>query len=447
MRRGRVVLGIATASVAVVVLLLGGVLSGSRAVDPLAEARTRVEPASQASLGRLLEGFAAGDTAGLVRRLEHRVADAPGDGQALAVLGLGYHQRARETGTPTFYALSARAFQQAAAAGGPAPVIVRGRAALANTRHRFADGLRLSRHAIRLDPEDGSAYGALGDALMNLGRYEEAFRAYDRMAELAPGIPSYARVAHARELLGRPEAAVQAYEIALETGSSVPEYVAWAMVQLGNVHFNKGEYRQAAKAYRGALDRLSGYVHAEAALARIEASEGKYRRAIARLRHAVEVLPLPAYVIQLGETLDAADRTSQARRQYALVEAMERLFEANGVRTELQTALFDLDRDRNVTDALTRARLAYTSAPGIYTEDALAWGLFRVGRCDEAKEHSKRALRLGTNDALLYFHRAMIERCLGSGLAHSWFELALTTNPYFSLRWAPVAREALAASS
>ena len=447
MRRGKVVLGIATANVAVVVLLLGGVLSGSRAVDPLAEARMQAGPANQASLGRLLEGFAAGDTAGLVRRLERRVADEPGDGQALAVLGLGYQQRARETGTPTFYGLSARAFQQAAAAGGPEPVIVRGRAALANTRHRFADGFRLSRQAIRLDPEDGSAYGALGDALMNLGRYEEAFRAYDRMAKLAPGIPSYARVAHARELLGRPEAAVQAYEIALETGSSVPEYVAWAMVQLGNIHFSKGEYRQAAKAYRGALDRLPGYVHAEAALARIDASEGQYRRAIARLRHAVEVLPLPAYVIQLGDTLDAAGRTSQARRQYALVEAMERLFEANGVRTELQTALFDLDHGRNVPDALRRARLAYISAPGIYSEDALAWALFKVGRCDEAVEHSERALRLGTNDALLYFHRAMIERCLGSSSARSWFARALATNPYFSLRWAPVAREALAASS
>jgi len=382
-----------------------------------------------------------------VRRLERRVADEPGDGEALAVLGLAYHQRARETGTPTFYGLSGRAFAQAAAAGGPESVIVRGKASLANTRHRFAEGLRLSRQAIPLDPESGTAYGTLGDALLNLGRYGAAFAAYDRMAKLSPGITSYARVAHARELLGRPEAAVQAYEIALETGSSVPEYDAWAMVQLGNVHFNRGRLHEAAKAYRQALERLPGYVHAEAALARIDASEGRYRRAIARLRHAVAVLPIPAYVIQLGDTLDAAGRTSQSRRQYALVLAIERLFEANGVRTELQTALFDLDHDLNVRAALRRARLAYSSAPGIYSEDALAWALSKAGECVEAREHSERALRLGTKDALLYFHRAMIERCLGSSSAYSWFDRALTTNPHFSLRWAPVAREALAASS
>jgi hypothetical protein len=34
------------------------------------------------------------------------------------------------------------------------------------------------------------------------------------------------------------------------------------------------------------------------------------------------------------------------------------------VRTELQTAVFDLDHNRKVADALARARTAYVSAPG-----------------------------------------------------------------------------------
>src|SRR5207237_9344844 len=132
-----------------------------------------------------------------------------------------------------------------------------------------------------------------------------------------------------------------------------------------------------------------------------------------------------------------------ARREYALVGAIGRLLAANGVRTELQTAVFDLDHDRNVADALARARAAYESAPSVYAEDALAWGLYRTGSCDEARRHSARALRLGTRDALLVFHRAMIERCLGSPSARSWFGRALAINPNFSFLWAPVARKAL----
>jgi tetratricopeptide (TPR) repeat protein len=231
--------------------------------------------------------------------------------------------------------------------------------------------------------------------------------------------------------------------LALKTDSTVPEHVAWTMVQLGNVHFNTGRLDQAAKAYRKALARLPRYVHAEAGLARVEASEGRYRVAIARLRHVVQVLPVPAYVIMLGDVLHASGHENEARREYALVGAIERLFAANGVRTELQTAVFDLDHRRNLADALARARTAYRSAPGIYAEDALAWGLFRAGRCGEARAHSAHALRLGTRDALLVFHRAMIERCLGAASAPSWFRHALAINPHFSLLWAPVARKAL----
>jgi len=432
------------------VFLLGGVFSSSPAVDSLKLAAARAMPsaADQDSLRRLLQGFSTGDTVGYVRKLERRVVRNPSDGEALTLLGLAYQQRARETGDPAFYRLSGDDLRRAALAGGPLPLIVQGRASLANTRHRFKEGVELARKAVELDPENASAYGALGDALLNLGRYERAFKVYDRMAVLSPGIASYTRIANARELIGRPTEAAEADTLAVDADrSAVPEHVAWAMVQLGNVHFNTGRLAEAASAYRNALRQRPGYVHAEAGLARVEASAGHYRRAIVRLRHVVDVLPVPAYVIMLGDVLHVSGHEPAARREYALVGAIEQLFAANGVRTELQTAVFDLDHDRNVADALDRARAAYIAAPSIYVEDALAWGLFRAGRCSEAKAHSAHALRLGTRDPLFYFHRAMIERCLGDASAHRWFRRALAINPHFSFLWAPVARGALAASS
>jgi tetratricopeptide (TPR) repeat protein len=446
--RRNALVGIGAAGIAATVLLFGGILSGSKTVDPIRAAIAAAGPAAakQDALTRLVAGLSTGDTAGYVRKLERHVAAHPHDADALTLLGLSYQQRARETGDPTYYKLSGEALQRAANAGGQRPLIVQGQAALANTRHRFQDGLRLARLAISLAPDNASAYGALGDALVNLGRYRAGFKAYDRMTLLAPGIASYTRVASARELLGRRGAAAEADKLALQTGDSiVPEHVAWTMVQLGNVRFNTGRLDQAEAAYRRALARLPGYVHAEAGLARVEASEGRYRIAIKRLRRAVQVLPVPAYVIMLGDVLHASGDDKAARREYALVRAIERLFAANGVRTELQTALFDLDHRHNVSDALERARIAYASAPGIYAEDALAWGLFRTGRCEAARSHSAHALRLGTRDALLVFHRAMIERCLGSPSARSWFRRALALNPHFSFLWAPVARKALRA--
>ena len=417
MGRRRLVIGAFSAVLAAGVLLLSGVFSGRPRADPLAVfvANAGVSP-EQAEVGRLFAGFSTGNTAGLVHRLERRVARMPHDGNALAVLAIAYQQRARETGDPAYYRLSETALHRASAAGGPLPLIAQGEASLANTRHRFSDGLRLARQSIGLDPEGSSAYGALGDALLNLGRYTQAFKVYDQMALKAPGIASFSRVANARELIGRPNAAVAADELALEADATIPEQIAWTMTQIGNVDFNMGRLGAAARAYRRALRRFPGYVHAEAGLARVEASAGHYHEAIARLRRAVAVLPIPAYAIWLGDILEVSGHKAAARRQYALVGAIEKLFAANGVRTELQTAVFDLDHDRNVADALARARTAYESAPSIYAEDALAWGLYRTGRCEEARTHSVRALRLGTRDALLVFHRAMIERCLGSSM-------------------------------
>ena len=124
-----------------------------------------------------------------------------------------------------------------------------------------------------------------------------------------------------------------------------------------------------------------------------------------------------------------------------MVEATQRIQAANGVRTELQTALFDLDHGRRPEDALARAREEYARAPSVDAADVLAWALERNGRCGEALRYSRQALRLGTRDALKLFHRGMIARCLGElSEGRSWFRRALDANPHFSLLWAPVAR-------
>lgn len=444
MRKARVMFGTVVVSTAVVALLFGGALGEYSRVDPLAVLRANAAvPPEQQALARLVTGLSTGHSERVVTALEQRVHGRPHDGTALAVLALAYQQRGRETGDSTYYRLSGLALSRAVASGGPQALIAQGEASLANTRHRFTAGLRYARRAIGVAPGNGSALGALGDALLNLGRYREAFRAYDRMALASPGIASFTRVANARELTGRPSAAIAADRLALEADTTIPEQVAWTITQIGNVSFNMGRFAAAGEAYERALRRYPGYVHAEAGLARVEAADGRYAAAAARLRRVVARLPVPAYAIWLGDVLRASGHDAAARRAYGLVDAVERIYAANGVRTELQTAMFDLDHDRNVADALARARVAFATAPSIYSEDALAWGLYRNGRCGEARAHSERALRLGTRDALLVFHRAMIELCLGSPSAHAWFARALSINPKFSFLWAPVARAEL----
>ncbi len=269
---------------------------------------------ARAAIERLLQGFSTGDTASFARTLEQNVAKNPADVDSLTLLGLTYQQRSRETGDPAFLTLSDKALRRAVAINRREPLAVTGLASLAVARHRFNDALALATEAVTIDPEDASARAALGDALLNLGRYDEAFDELDTAVGQAPGVATYARISYARELLGRPDAAIEAIREAFEVGHRVPEYDAWTRVQIGNLYFNTGRLGPAETAYRKALDRLPGYVHAEAGLARVEAARGDYEAAAARLRKALDVLPVPQYAILLGDVLEAAEPPRRGER-------------------------------------------------------------------------------------------------------------------------------------
>ena len=94
---------------------------------------------------------------------------------------------------------------------------------------------------------------------------------------------------------------------------------------------------------------------------------------------------------------------------------------------------------------IAQARAALAARPSIYAHDALAWALYRAGEYEEAWREIDLALRLGTRDAMLHFHAGMIARARGDEpAAREHLGAALRINPFFSVRYAPEARAALA---
>jgi tetratricopeptide (TPR) repeat protein len=376
-------------------------------------------------------------------RSDDRAAAAPTTRQ-LVRFGLSELQAAR-TGDPSRYTHAERALQRALAADPNDVQALIGLASVANSRHDFRAGLALARRAQRASPDTALTYAAIGDSLVELGRYDEAFSTFDRLSDLKPSVASYSRTSYALELLGRVGPAISAMELAADAAGGRGEPAAFARVQLGKLHFSVGRTDAAAREYRAALGAFPGYVPALDGLAHVAAAHRRFRRAIRLGRQAAERNPLPQYVGALGDFYRAAGLRRLAREQYELVGAIDRLYAANGVATDLELALFNVDHGFRLREALVRARRAQSERPSIEAEGVLAWALVRNGRCGEALRYSQRALRLGTLDASKFFHRAMIERCLGRNAeARRWFRRALRLNPHFSLVWAPVARRAVA---
>jgi tetratricopeptide (TPR) repeat protein len=433
-RRQRLILVAATAGLTAVALTLGGGLRGSSA------SLTAAAQATQASAGEA----SPADTPALVARLQATLRLNPNDVRSLDSLGLAYQQRARETGDPTYYTKSDEALHRALALAPRDLIANSGLGSLALSRHRFREALVLGRRAHAISPTTARNYGVIGDALVELGRYHAAFKTFDTMASIQPSLSSYARISHARQLLGDVPGAIAAMKLAVDAADGQGEAAAWTHVQLGLIYLSVGRFAAAATEDRQALWIFPDYAYALDALARAEAGLGHYRTAIGFEQQAVNRIPLPQYVSTLGDLYGATGNRQLADRQYELIGVIQRLLVANGVKTDLETALFNVDHGISLHASLALARLAQRERPSIDGDDVLAWALERTGHCGEALRYSKRAVRLGTLDALKFFHRGMIEGCLGHRTAqHAWLGRALRLNAQFSILWSPVARHEL----
>ena len=382
-------------------------------------------------------------TQALIDFLVDRVTADPDDGDAQLELGYALLQRIRETGDPSLYGVAERAFDAARRLlpGDPRPLV--GIGGLQLGRHEFEAALDSGEAALELDASDSSASAVIVDALIELGRYEEAFPAVEDLVRTSVDLTTLARLSYARELQGDLDGALAAMREAADSPSVAAENTAFALSLVGQLERLNGDAAAARAAYEAALDLAPDYAPALAGLGRLAVGDGDLDGAIGYFERAAGILPLAEYVIALGETLEAAGDTVGARRQYELARAQLTLFEASGVIVDVEFALFEADHG-DAGPALRLAEAAYGATPTVRAADALAWALHRSGRDDEAWERSQEALRLGSRDPLLQFHAGVIAAALGDGVAaRDHLEAALATDPGFSATGARAAQAVL----
>ena len=259
-------------------------------------------------------------------------------------------------------------------------------------------------------------YGLIGDASLELGRYREAFAAFDRMASLRPSANVYARISYARELTGDLAGALEAMELAIDS-AGVGEPAAWTRTLTGNLLLSLRRQDEAQVRFREALAFVPGYAGALSGLADIRTANGDLRGARALYARAAATAPVPEFAASLGDTLERLGRHGEAVRAWQRADELEALFAANGGRNLLETAEFDLNHDRNLRSALDRARRGRAERPSVEGDHVLAWALYKNGLCAEARTVSLRSLRLGTLDVDGLYHHGLIERCLGNAAA------------------------------
>jgi tetratricopeptide (TPR) repeat protein len=232
-------------------------------------------------------------------------------------------------------------------------------------------------------------------------------------------------------------------KLALRSAGTASD-AAWASSQLGDLWFSSGRFDRAASMYRMGISLDASFAPPRAGLARVNAARGRIAAAIRGYRRVVRDYPLPEYVSALGDLYGVQGRTGRAEREYALVGVQRRLMRANGVNVDLEIGLFDADHRVDLGAGLAAARAEWRRRKSVQVADAMAWTLYANHRYPEALPFSRRALRLGTRNALFYFHRGMIRRALGNRHgARADIARALSINPRFSILWSGRAEHVL----
>ncbi|MGH2561304.1 MAG: tetratricopeptide repeat protein, partial [Thermomicrobiales bacterium] len=332
------------------------------AVDALVGAPVRLPTAVDDQIAAMQEALRAGAK----------------NGRAATLLGQAYLQKARDTGDPSYYPKAEELFRLALELDDRDFAGMVGMGTLASARHHFAEALEWGEQARAINPHYPAAYGVIGDAQIELGRYDAAAVTIQAMVDLRPDLPSFARVSYLRELHGDVAGAMAAMEQAAAAGTGIPENVAWAQAQLGNLAAGQGDLDGAQARYEASLRTLPGYVYGTAGLGKVAAARGDFARAIALYADAIQVMPTPEFVIALGEVYQAAGRSDNAEEQFALVQAMTALSRENGVATDVELAIFVADHGGNLDDVLAWAETGYATRPSIHSADALAWVRYRA---------------------------------------------------------------------
>lgn len=275
-------------------------------------------------------------------------------------------------------------------------------------KHDFTAVADRARDLLRYEPSDAGAWGNLGDASMELGKYEEAGEAYAKMFAIRPGLASYNRLAWFRFVTGDPASAISLMQDAIQAGASTPENTAWCTAELGDMYFKTGKFDQAMEAYDSALALFPTLHRALAGKGKVEAARGDINAAIGDYERAQALVPMIEYAGALENLYTRAGLTAKAREQRDLIDVTDKLGGARGESTNRNLAIILADHRRNMDRALELVRTEILSRPDVYTYDALSWVLFQSGDIEEAKAASAKAMRFNTPEPKFREHAAII---------------------------------------
>jgi len=353
---------------------------------------------------------------------------------ALGQLAALYLQRARETGEDQNYnqaeAYARRSLELRVNRNGPTFVTL---AAALVAQHRFQEAERVATDLVAFDRSIPQYRAQLGEIQMELGHYAAARQSFDSLYSVRTHLSIAPRLARWAEINGNTVYARKLLSDALtdaKTRRDLPrEQVAWFYLRVGDIDMRSGRPRSARSLFSAGLEIEPNDYRLLDAMSRLEAVTGNPKKAIEYGERGIAIKLDPATLGTMGDAYAAIGDTSQAEQFY---KTMEVAVTGQPGAYHRAWSLFLLDHNRRIPEVLANVRKEIETRKDVYGYDLLAWALHKEHRDAEARMAMNEARRLGTRDAMLFYHAGMIERSLGEAKRARYFlTLALEVNPNF----------------
>ena len=277
------------------------------------------------------------------------------------------------------------------------------------SQHHFAEGLETAKLAVSIDSNSAFVYGLLVDAYVEMGNYNAAVDAADKMISIRPDLRSYSRVAYLREIYGDYPGAVSAMKLAIAAGIPAEEATEWCRVQLGRLYENMGDVKKASFQYNVSLAARPGYAYAIAGLGRIASFEKKYDSAVYYYQQAAALMPADLGIKEnLANAFNNAGQKDKAiNLSNTLIDEMNKNAKAliddpdMGHYSDKEQAYVYL-QNNNLDKALDYAKAEYKRRPNnIEVNEMMAWVYYKRNEIDKALPYINAAFITNSKNPVL----------------------------------------------
>ncbi len=369
-----------------------------------------------------------------IRVWKTALAQDPKSAISLGQLAALYLQRARETGEDQNYNQSEEYARRSLALrrnrNGATFVTL---AAALVAQHRFQEAEQVAADLVAFDPQTPQYRAQLGEIQMELGHYVEAARSFDSLYAVRSHLSIEPRLARWAEINGNTAYARKLLSDALanaKTRRDLPrEQLAWFHLRVGDIDMRNGRMRAARALFEAGLQIEPNDYRLLDAMSHLEAVERNPDKAIEYGERGIAIKLDPATLGTIGDAYAALGDRARAVEYY---KTMEVAVAGQPGAYHRAWSLFLLDHDLRVSEVLANVQKEIETRKDVYGYDLLAWALHKEHRDVEAGAAMTEARRLGTQDAMLFYHEGMIDRALGENArARYLLAKALELNPQF----------------